>query len=321
VRRGRILGGFWLLCGSAAGTEPLIEVEIGFGEAILIAILLAVGVEFLERKIEAMAGGIEVAAALGGLVIECDGAGHLFLALCGDLALCLGPLLLELLEFAEIGFALATEAALLESKIAEFPTVNHVDFSHDEGLAIGGVGFVGEFAGEFAMAERVESGFERSDAEQAPFGVGDGLDEDVFVVIGRREFGEVAIKVLPIDGGIVGRQEDGAAGEAGFDGVHGGFGFAFRRFRPGTELGIGAVGGDAGFGGLRDAVDWLGESEAGRRLIGVGGSGGDCCFRATGWSLLRKWDTAGFEGLFEGLALSGATQGARRHMYGCLSKN
>ena len=44
-----------------------------------------------------------------------------------------------------------------------------------------GVGFGCHFGGEFGAAEGVEARFEGGDAEESPFGVGNGLDEVFFV--------------------------------------------------------------------------------------------------------------------------------------------
>ena len=48
------------------------------------------------------------------------------------------------------------------------------------------------------------TGFERVNAEETPFGIGDDLDESAFAVGGRREFGEMAVEALLVDEGVVG---------------------------------------------------------------------------------------------------------------------
>ena len=68
-------------------------------------------------------------------------------------------------------------------------------FGADETTAGVEILFVIEFIGEFAMAEGIDGGFERWDAEEAPSSVGDGLNESVFIVGGGRVFGKVTINV------------------------------------------------------------------------------------------------------------------------------
>jgi hypothetical protein len=53
------------------------------------------------------------------------------------------------------------------------------------------------------------------------------LDEGFFFVGGGLVLGDVAVEMLLVDGGIAGGEKNGAASEAGFDGVQGRFGFAF----------------------------------------------------------------------------------------------
>jgi hypothetical protein len=64
----------------------------------------------------------------------------------------------------------------------------------------------------------------------------------VFVVADGVVLVEEGINVLLVRGRMIAGQQDGAAGEPGFDGVQRGFGFALGRGGPGTELGVGAVG-------------------------------------------------------------------------------
>jgi len=80
--------------------------------------------------------------------------------------------------------------------------------AEDEGFENGWVGAVG---GEFHTAEGVEAGFESGDAQEAPFGIGDGLGEVFLTVAGGAEF-----PIDERDEGLVGRdvirwQEDRAA--------------------------------------------------------------------------------------------------------------
>ncbi len=75
---------------------------------------------------------------------------------------------------------------------------------------------------ERAAAYGEDTGFEGNDAEEAPFGVGEVLEEGAFVVGGGVEFFVEALEMGFVGGGVVGFEEDGLAGESGFDGVVGG---------------------------------------------------------------------------------------------------
>ncbi len=97
-----------------------------------------------------------------------------------------------------------------------------------------GVGF-----GEFVAATGIDGGFETGDALQAPLRVGHGLDEFGFAQADRFVFLLVGGEVGAIGIGIVAGQQDGAAGESGFDGVHRGNALAF--FGAGATAGL-AVG-------------------------------------------------------------------------------
>jgi hypothetical protein len=68
-----------------------------------------------------------------------------------------------------------------------------------------------KLSGEFAAADGVDAGFERGDAEEAPFSVADGLDKRLFRVGGGLILGEVAVEMLLVDGGIVGGEKNGSA--------------------------------------------------------------------------------------------------------------
>ena len=87
----------------------------------------------------------------------------------------------------------------------------------------------------------MKRGFEAVDAADAPTAVGDGLDQFGFAIglgieaIGVREqMGFVAF-------GVVGGEQDGVAGEAGFQGIAGRLGLAFGGLRTRGELGIGLI--------------------------------------------------------------------------------
>ncbi len=172
---------------------------------------------------------------------------------------------LELAEFGEILFAVAAEAAFLELKVAQ------LFFVFEESIELGDA---------FLAAAFVERHFEDGDAEEPPIGVGEGLDEDGFAFGRGLEVLFVFFDVVLIAGGIVGGEQDGAAGEGGGYGVGRGAGFAFLGTRSGGEPGIGAIGGELDFGELD-------------RLSGIE------------FGLLA--------GEFLGTALSGATDGAWSH--------
>jgi len=70
------------------------------------------------------------------------------------------------------------------------------------------------------------------------------MNERFFGIVGGLEFGEEAGDMSVEGLTIVGGEEDGAAGETGFDGVVGGSCFARFGFGTGGELGIGAIRGD-----------------------------------------------------------------------------
>jgi hypothetical protein len=92
--------------------------------------------------------------------------------------------------------------------------------------------------------ERVNSHFERRDAKQPPFGVGDRLDERFFGSRRRFVLVEKSLDVLLVSCGFFAGQQDGAAGQSGFHGVEGRFAFALGRFRAGRELSVGLIGAD-----------------------------------------------------------------------------
>ena len=119
------------------------------------------------------------ALAVGGDFLGAFG-GFLFFA-----SALLSALLLQLVEFRHVLIQLIAEAAFLEMQVAELFFVGERDFGVDEGGAASGVGFFGEGLGEFEAAEGEDAGFERRDAEDAPLGVGNELDESFFRLIGR----------------------------------------------------------------------------------------------------------------------------------------
>lgn len=133
---------------------------------------------------------------------------------------------LELREFGAGLGALAIDARFLDVEIAEFLLIGQVCFEHDQAAAIL-LGFAGEGLRELRLAVGVEGVLKFLDAAQAPEAIDDDLDE--FAFHGTDGF-EIFLNVGEQGGvlvAIVGGQEDGAAGEAGFHSILGRFGFAF----------------------------------------------------------------------------------------------
>ena len=125
------------------------------------------------------------------------GAGEAFTVVLQDLKLCL------------VFFELFVQAALLKREIVEIFSVGAEDERFDHGGAGQRVGLEGAFTGEFDTAECVDASFESGNAEQAPFRVGDGLDEELFfVVFGLELLLDEGDEVL-VGGNIVRWQEDG----------------------------------------------------------------------------------------------------------------
>jgi len=165
---------------------------------------------------------------------------------------------LNLGELRGVLFELAAEAVLLETEIAEITFVDAEDLRFDHSGASSGVRFGGEFAGEFVAADGIETRFESGDAEETPFGVGNGLDEVLFFV----GFGlELAVDLgdeFFVSSYVVGWQDDGAAGEPGFQSIVGRLQFSFRRGRAGRELRIRAVCFDLSWGCHRGISEFIG---------------------------------------------------------------
>jgi hypothetical protein len=132
---------------------------------------------FVERKIEAKGGGIEVALEEGASVAGSSGVLDKVEAL-------LDTFVLQLLEFGDIGFTLTAETAFLQGEVAEIFAIGEEGFGVDEVLAVEDIGFVGKLVGQFAAADGVDAGFQGSDAEQPPFGVRNGFHESLFFVGG-----------------------------------------------------------------------------------------------------------------------------------------
>ena len=211
-----------------------------FADGLGSASTFEIGLDFVDGKFEAMVGGVEGAVAAFRNLIEAGGGGEF-------LCFLLVAFLLGCAEVGEIFVALAAQSGFLELQIAELLFVDEVRFEFDHaGLSVGWFG--GEFLGELAAAAGIEGEFESGDAAETPIGIGDRLNQLGFADADGLEFADEAINILFVGGGIVGGQQDGAAGEGGFESVGGGLGFAFRGAGAGGEGGVGAIGGQTGGG-------------------------------------------------------------------------
>ena len=94
-----------------------------------------------------------------------------------------GAFLLESFKFGDSFVELIVEAALLQGDVAEFLSISQLDMAEECAFAFAGVFFMSDELGAGVVADGVDAGFERSDAQQAPVVIGDGLDEIVFVVV------------------------------------------------------------------------------------------------------------------------------------------
>jgi hypothetical protein len=179
------------------------------------------------------------------------------------------------LKFTQLGnvfVAIAAEAAFLEVEIAELLLVDQEGVHLNEAWLEQGVA-VGNQRGEFFAAFGEDGEFEAWDAVETPEDVGNGLNQRRFAGSKRLKFGDETFEVLQV-GGVVGREKHGASGEAGFESVQGGNGFALRRSWTGGVAGDGeafeTVNGGEGFGvgetpgnGTEVQKRWLGRLAAG----------------------------------------------------------
>jgi hypothetical protein len=168
-----------------------------------------------------------------GVTGDIHSALHFFVGLLGGGFFLLDTLVLKSLEPFGIGLVLAAKAALLECEITEVAAVNDEDVADEKRFAIDRIGFIGDGVSEFTATEGVEAGFERGDAQETPFGIGNELDEGVFLIGGGGETGEMAGDMFAVGLGVVGGEKDGAASEAGFHSIEGRLGFALSCVRAG----------------------------------------------------------------------------------------
>jgi hypothetical protein len=135
----------------------------------------------------------------------------------------------EALQLGFILFELAAKARFLDGKIIQIAPVGEKDLGFDHGFADRFVLFVRKLPGQLAAADGVNSGFERGNALQPPKRIGEGMGEALFFIFNGGELLENSFDVRLIGRAVVRWQEDGAAGETGFQGVVGDLGFSFRR--------------------------------------------------------------------------------------------
>ncbi len=133
---------------------------------------------------------------------------------------------LEAAEFSEVERVAAVEAGLLQLEIAELLFVAEMDLEVDERDAFG-LREVRVHFGGFVTAAGVEGEFKGGDAGEPPLSVGERLDELGFAGCGGLVIVVVSGEVLAVGFGVVGGQEDGAAGESSPNSIHGGNALAF----------------------------------------------------------------------------------------------
>ena len=133
------------------------------------------------------------------------------------------------LQLRFVLFVLPAQARFLDGEVVQVTAVGEKNLRFDHGLADRFVLFIGELGGELAAADSVDSGLERGNAIEPPERIGEGLGEALFFVAFGSELLEDSFDLRLIGRDVVGWQQDGAAGETGFQSVVGDFGFSFRR--------------------------------------------------------------------------------------------
>ena len=135
----------------------------------------------------------------------------------------------QALQLRFVLFVLPAQARFLDGEVVQVTAIREKDLRFDHSFADGFVLFIRKLGGELAAADRVDSGLERGNALEPPERIGEGLGEALFFVAFGSELFEDSFDVRLIGRDVVGWQEDGAAGEPGFQSVVGDFGFSFRR--------------------------------------------------------------------------------------------
>jgi len=125
---------------------------------------------------------------------------------------------------------LPAKTRFLDGKVIQIVAIGEEDLGFDHGFADRFILFVGKFGCQLAPGNGVDSGFEGGDAIEPPERVRERVGEALFFLAFGRELLEDSFDVRLI-GRNVRWQEDGAAGETGFQGVVGDFGFSLGRGR------------------------------------------------------------------------------------------
>jgi len=209
-------------------------------------------------------------------------------------ALALFTILLQAAERGGFLFAAAHQAGFLKLQIAQLFFVDEMSVQFDQAAANGGVLLILKHIGELDAALGIDGHFEGGNAAQAPGDIGERLDEFGFFERDGLEFLFVGGDVALVFGSIVGRKQNGGAGETGFDSVQGGGAPAFFGTGAGAEKGVHTVSGELSgrnFGRLRGfGRDWrlLAGGDAGQ-LAGVAlGGAADGSSGHGGWGLQKE---------------------------------
>jgi hypothetical protein len=133
---------------------------------------------------------------------------------------------LESAQFGGFFVAASGKARFLQVQVTDLLFVGDEGVRVDQVRTGGGL-VLFEQLSEFEAAFGEQSHFENRDAAETPIGIGDRLHEIGFLVADGRELFRIRREVALVFGGIVTGEQDGAAGERGFDGVQGRSGFAF----------------------------------------------------------------------------------------------
>ncbi len=131
------------------------------------------------------------------------------------------------LELAQLGGVLchtAGQPRFLKLQVAKLLFVGEEGFELDqagtESLVV-----ILELVGKLHVASCIDGHFEPGDPAETPGGIGNGLDQIALARPDGREFLFISGDVALVVGGIIGVEQDGAAGEPCFDRIEAGSGF------------------------------------------------------------------------------------------------
>jgi len=262
------------------------------------------------RKFKAKFAGMERRVPIAGCVVSRRGA------VAGDLLLCEA----QSKEDCECSLCLVTQseqAPFLNAEIVKLPLLSEEDLRVEQSGARIRVSFILEIGSQFETADSVDSHFERRNAPQTPFGIGQLLSQRLLFIRLGRVAGDKTLDVSLVDGSIFGGQYDGATGEARAKRVQRGGGFALHSSGAGGELRVLAIGSQAR---VRDRFCLWRDVffQAGRRRIGGrlpddldGGREGNMSDKCA-FGLGRRGDWF-FASKFNSFALGGAADLAGGH--------